>query len=81
MGVSQVVWWRRTKKPLVAFQSIEQAGVSDSVEIICKTVDDSLDVTGADLIIPILLGALKSKIRSAFSRSNNSFKCYFTSDA
>lgn len=52
MGVSQVILVETDEEACsVAFQSIEQAGVSDSVEIICKTVDDSLDVSGADLII------------------------------
>ena len=52
IGVSQVVLVEADEEACsVAFQSIEQAGVSDSVEIICKTVDDSLDMSGADLII------------------------------
>ena len=52
MGVSQVVLVEADEQACsVAFQSIEQAGVSDSVEIFRKTVDDSLDLSGADLII------------------------------
>ena len=52
MGVSQVVLVEVDEQACsVAFQSIEQAGVSDSVEIFCKRVDDSLDLSGADLII------------------------------
>lgn len=52
IGVSQVVLVEVDEQACsVAFQSIEQAGVSDSVEIFCKRVDDSLDLTGADLII------------------------------
>tara|TARA_B100001540_G_scaffold280325_1_gene269657 strand:+ start:111 stop:665 length:555 start_codon:yes stop_codon:yes gene_type:complete len=52
MGVSQVVLVEADEEACsVAFQSIEQAGVSESVEIICKTVDDSLDISGAELII------------------------------
>ena len=52
MGVSQVVLVEVDEKAcFVAFQSIEQACVSDSVEISCKRVDDSLDLSGADLII------------------------------
>ena len=52
IGVSQVGLVEVDEQACsVAFQSIEQAGVSDSVEIFCKRVDDSLDLTGADLII------------------------------
>ena len=52
MGVSQVVLVEVDEQACsVAFQSIEQAGVSDSVEIFRKRVDDSLDLSGADLII------------------------------
>ena len=52
MGVPQVVLVEVDEQACsVAFQSIEQAGVSDSVEIFCKRVDDSLDLSGADLII------------------------------
>ena len=52
MGVSQVVLVEVDEQACsVAFQSIEQAGVSDYVEIFCKRVDDSLDLSGADLII------------------------------
>ena len=52
MGVSQVVLVEVDEQACsVAFQSIEQAGVSDYVEIFRKTVDDSLDLSGADLII------------------------------
>ena len=52
MGVSQVVLLEADEEACsVAFQSIEQAGVSESVEIICKTVDNSLDISGAELII------------------------------
>ena len=52
IGVSQVVLVEVDEQACsVAFQSIEQVGVSDSVEIFCKRVDDSLDLTGADLII------------------------------
>jgi len=52
MGVSQVVLVEVDEQACsVAFQSIEQACVSDSVEIFCKRVDDSLDLSGADLII------------------------------
>ena len=35
----------------VAFEAVEQAGVSDSVEIICRSVDESLDLSGVDMII------------------------------
>ena len=52
MGVPQVVLVEVDEQACsVAFQSIEQAGVSDYVEIFCKRVDDSLDLSGADLII------------------------------
>ncbi len=52
MGVSQVVLVEVDEQACsVAFQSIEQAGVSDYVEIFCKRVDDSLDLSGANLII------------------------------
>ena len=52
MGVPQVVLVEVDEQACsVAFQSIEQAGVSDSVEVFCKRVDDSLDLSGADLII------------------------------
>ena len=45
MGVSQVVLVEVEQACSVAFQSIEQAGVSDSVEIFRKRVDDSLDLS------------------------------------
>ena len=52
MGVSQVVLVEVDEQACsVAFQSIEQAGVSNSVEIFRKRVDDSLDLSGTDLII------------------------------
>jgi len=52
MGVSQVVLVEVDEEACsIAFQSIEKAGVSDTVEIICRSVDESLDLTGTDLII------------------------------
>ena len=51
-GVSQVILVEVDEQACsVAFQSIKQAGVSNSVKILSKRVDDSLDLSGIDLVI------------------------------
>ena len=52
MGADQVVLIECDEAACaVAFEAIEQAGVSESVEVICKVVDSDFDVAGANLVI------------------------------
>ena len=52
MGAAQVVLIEVDEKACsVAFEAIEAVGVENTVEVICKNVDSSVDIAGAGVVI------------------------------